>query len=72
MHDLFFLPIVFAMLTQGIKAVSAVSVQFDLGMLTPLHFAAPNKAIPIKKLAAHARPFSEEVRHQHPLEQLVC
>ncbi|DBB14482.1 TPA: hypothetical protein ACH3X3_004767 [Trebouxia sp. C0006] len=45
---------------QGIKAVSTVSVQFDLGMLTPLHFAAPNKAIPIKKLAAHARPFSEE------------
>ncbi|KAA6428567.1 MAG: nitrate reductase [Trebouxia sp. A1-2] len=43
---------------QGIKAVSTVSVQFDLTMLTPLHSAAPNKGIPIRRLAAHARPFS--------------
>ncbi len=63
-HDLFFLPIVFAMLMQGIKAVSTASVQFDLGMLTSLHSAMQHKAIPIKKLAARARPFSEEeVRH---------
>ncbi len=60
------------MLTQEIKAVATVSVQFDLARLTSLHFATPNKAIPIKKLAAHARPFSEEVvRHQHLPEQLL-
>jgi len=60
------------MLTQGIKAVSTVSVQFDMAMLTSLHSATQNKAIPIKKLAAHARPFSgEEVRHQHAPEQFL-
>jgi hypothetical protein len=67
-----FCQLCFAMLMQGIKAVSTVSVQFDLGMLTSLRSAKQNKAIPIKKLAAHARPFSEEeVRHQHPLNQFL-
>ncbi len=71
-HCLSILSVVFAMLMQGIKAVSTVSVQFDLGMLTSLRSAKQNKAIPIKKLAAHARPFSEEeVRQQHPPNQIL-